>query len=75
MTEVTLEDLAKRLEALERKFAERDAPSKDWRRVAGMFEGSEFMKQVDEEVAAMGEAERQAAREGAPSDTRSTATT
>ena len=64
MTEVTLEDLAKRLEALERKFAERDAPSKDWRRVAGMFEGSEFMKQVDEEVAAMREAERQAAREG-----------
>ena len=64
MPELTLEALAKRIEALEQKLAERDAPKKDWRRVAGMFEGSEFMKQVDEEVAAMREAERQAAREG-----------
>lgn len=64
MTELTLESLAKRIDALERKLAERAAPENDWRRVVGMFEGSEFMKQVDEEVAAMREAERQAAREG-----------
>lgn len=64
MTELTLESLAKRVEALEKKLAEREEPKNDWRRSYGMFAGSEFMKQVDEEVAAMREAERQAAREG-----------
>lgn len=64
MTELTLESLAKRVEALEKKLAEREAPKKDWRQSVGMFDGSEFMKQVDAEVAAMREAERQAAREG-----------
>ena len=64
MVEPTLQDLAKRLEALEQKFAEREAPKNDWRSLVGMFEGSEFMKQVDEEVLATREAERQAAREG-----------
>lgn len=64
MTEVTLESLAKRIEALEQKFAEREKPRLDWRQSVGMFEGSEFMKMVDEEVATMCEAERQAARDG-----------
>jgi hypothetical protein len=64
MSEAALESLVKRVEALEQKFAEREAPAKDWRRSAGMFEGSDFMKQVDAEVAAMREAERRAAREG-----------
>jgi hypothetical protein len=64
MTELTLEALAKRIEELERKFAECKEPKKDWRRVAGMFEGSEFMKQVDAECEAVRDAERQAAREG-----------
>ena len=64
MSEATIESLVKRIEALEQKFTEREAPKKDWRLSVGMFEGSEFMKQVDEEVAAMREAERQSAREG-----------
>ena len=64
MTELTLEDVAKRIEALEKKFAEREAPKKDWRRSVGMFDGSEFMKQVDAEGEAIREADRKAAREG-----------
>ncbi|HXD87089.1 MAG TPA: hypothetical protein VN641_11380 [Urbifossiella sp.] len=64
MAELTLESLAKRLETLEQKFEERDAFRKDWQKSVGMFDGSEFMKLVDDEVAAMREAERQAAREG-----------
>jgi hypothetical protein len=64
MNELTLESLAKRIEAIEQKLAERETPKKDWRRSVGMFDGSEFMKQMDEEIAAMREAERQAAREG-----------
>ncbi|WP_439624956.1 hypothetical protein [Gemmata sp.] len=64
MSEATIESLEKRIEALEQKFAERDAPKKDWRRSVGMFDGSEVMKQIDDEVAAMREAERRAVREG-----------
>lgn len=71
MTELTLESLARRIEALEKKAAEQataqPAPSarkKDWRRVVGMFDGSEFMKQLDADVAAARESERKAAREG-----------
>ncbi len=65
MPELTLEALAKRLEAVEKELAElkRPAGEKDWRRVAGMFTGSEFMKQVDAEGQAIREAERKAARE------------
>ena len=68
MSEMSLEALAKRVEALEKKLAERDAaaasPKKDWRRVVGMFGDSEFMKQMDADVLAMREAEREAARRG-----------
>lgn len=66
MPEMTLEALAKRVEELERKLAElsNPAPVKDWRSVVGMFDDSEFMRQVDAEAAAIREASRQAAREG-----------
>lgn len=64
MSELTLESLAKRVEALEKSLAAK-APGhsqKDWRRVVGMFRDSEFMRAVDEECQRMREAEREAAR-------------
>lgn len=68
MTDPTLEEIAKRLEAVEKQLAAQAAtnapPKKDWRRSVGMFTGSEFMKDVDAEGAAIREAERKAAREG-----------
>ena len=67
MPTLTLENLASRLEAVEKQLAEQKtampiAPKKDWRRTVGMFEGSEFIKQLDDECSAMREAERTAAR-------------
>lgn len=66
MSDLTLEAVAKRLADLERKVAELSGKPilKDWRRTVGMFEGSEFMAQVDAEVLAAREAEREAARAG-----------
>jgi hypothetical protein len=64
MPELTLEALAKRIEVLEQKLAEREKPKKDWRSSVGMFDGSEFMKQVDAEGEAIREADRKATREG-----------
>jgi hypothetical protein len=66
MADLTLEVIAKRLADLERKVAELSGKptAKDWRRTVGMFEGSEFMAQVDAEVLAAREAEREAARAG-----------
>jgi hypothetical protein len=66
MPDLTLESLAKRVEALEKQAEQntKSARKKDWRRVVGMFDGSDFMKQLDDEVAAAREAERKAAREG-----------
>lgn len=66
MSELTLESLAKRVEALEKALAEKEPkrPAKDWRRVVGMFADSEFMRQVDEEGRKIREAEREAARRG-----------
>ncbi|MBY0513560.1 MAG: hypothetical protein K2P78_06570 [Gemmataceae bacterium] len=65
MPEVTLEDLAKRVEALEKKLAAQEAPKKDWRSVVGIFDDDpEFMQHVLAEVQAAREAERQAARGG-----------
>lgn len=62
MPELTLENLAARVEALE-KAAEQKVPrKKDWRRTVGMFAGSEFIKELDAECAAMREAERVAAQ-------------
>lgn len=67
MAELTLEALAKRIEAIERELAEQraqQAPKKDWRRVVGISEDNEFTRQMRAEIEAMREAERQAAREG-----------
>ena len=64
MNELTLESLAKRVEALENAVATKggDPIRKDWRKVIGMFRDSEFMREVDEECLRMREAEREAAR-------------
>jgi hypothetical protein len=64
MAELTLESLAKRIENLEKAFAA-NGPSrspKNWRKVIGMFQDSDFMRAVDEECLRMREAEREAAR-------------
>jgi hypothetical protein len=66
MAELTLESLARRVEALEAAVAvkELDRPLKDWRKVIGVFGDSEFMRDVDEECRRMREAEREAALRG-----------
>ena len=66
MNDLTLESLAKRVEALERVMATKgpDRSRKDWRKVVGMFRDSEFMRKVDEECLRIREAEREAARRG-----------
>jgi hypothetical protein len=66
MSELTLESLAKRVEALEAALATQrtDRAAKDWRKVVGMFHDSEFMRAVDDECQSMREAEREAARQG-----------
>ena len=65
MEELTLESLAKRVEALEIALGVKgkNRPRKDWRRVVGMFHDSEFMREVDEECLRQREAEREAARQ------------
>ncbi|MBX9626913.1 MAG: hypothetical protein K2X82_24140 [Gemmataceae bacterium] len=71
MTELTLEAVAERLAALERQVAALTASAdvipatRDWRSVVGMFDGSEFMRQVDAEIEAMRAAEQRALDEGA----------
>ena len=64
MAELTLESLARRVEALEIALRSQrpSGPPKDWRRVIGIFGDSEFMRAADEECARMREAEREAAR-------------
>jgi hypothetical protein len=66
MEQLTLESLAKRVEALEIALASSplSRSPKDWRRVVGMFHESDFMRAVDEECQRMREAEREAARNG-----------
>jgi hypothetical protein len=68
MSKLTLEALAKRVEALEVAVAARNqgATAKDWRKVVGMFRDSEFMRAVDEECLRMREAECEAARNEGP---------
>jgi hypothetical protein len=67
MTELTLEALAKRIEALEKKLAAQEAGTRDWRSVVGMFDGDpEFMQKVFAEIEANSEAERRAAMEENP---------
>jgi hypothetical protein len=62
MNELTLEALAKRVEALERALQVRSPRQKDWRRVVGMFRDSEISHQIDAEGRAIREAEREEAR-------------
>ena len=63
MNEITLESLAKRVEALEIAIATQACrPEKDWRKVVGWFHDSDFMREVDEECQRMRETERKAAR-------------
>ena len=70
MREITLESLARRIEALEKALAEQrsqNTPKKDWRSTVGMFDDDpEFMEQVIAEGAAWREAERKAACEERP---------
>jgi hypothetical protein len=64
MSELTLEALAKRIEALETALATQEParPPKDWRKVVGMFHDSDFMRAVDDECSRLREQERAAAR-------------
>jgi hypothetical protein len=63
MNDLSLESLAKRVEALEIAIAERQpARKKDWRKVVGVFRDSEFMRAVDDECQRMRDEERAAAR-------------
>jgi hypothetical protein len=67
MPDVTLEDLTKRVEELERKLAELakpQPPANDWRSVVGIFEDDEFARDMIAETLAIRERSRQAAREG-----------
>ena len=68
MAKLTLESLAKRVEALEIELARQAPvrPAKDWRRVIGMFRDSEFMREVDEECQRSRDAEREMARQSEP---------
>ena len=68
MNELTLESLAKRVEALEIALAGRGPtrPVKDWRKLIGMFHESDFMREVDAECQRMRDAEREAARRREP---------
>jgi hypothetical protein len=65
MSELTLESLARRVEALERALAVKPpvAGRDAWRSVVGMFAGSDFMRQVDEEGRKIRDAERAQARQ------------
>jgi hypothetical protein len=64
MGELTLESLARRVEALEAALTAKEpsSPMKDWRKVVGMFRDSDFMRAVDEECLRAREMEREAAR-------------
>ncbi len=65
MNNVTLESLARRVEALERALNLQSPQSgKDsWRCVVGMFAGNDFMRQVDEEGQKIRQAERTQAQQ------------
>jgi hypothetical protein len=70
MSELTLESLAKRVEALEVALAAKgpNGIPRNWRKVVGMFHDSDFMRAVDEECANMREKERAAARSEEPAE-------
>ena len=62
MPELTLESLAKRVEALEQQLKQ-PKREKDWRRVIGNSEDNEFTRTMWAEIEAAREAEREAARQ------------
>jgi hypothetical protein len=65
MKELTLESLAKRLDAVEQKLAEQvPASAKDWRRILGTSEDNEFTRAMWADMEATREADREAARRG-----------
>lgn len=68
MTEHTLESLAERVAALEKKLGlvTSDPSPRKWEQAYGMFSGSEFQKQVDEEGRRIREADREAAQQEQP---------
>lgn len=64
MSDVTLESLARRVEALEAALSvnRSNRPAKDWRRAVANASDNEFVRQVDEECRRIREAEREEAR-------------
>jgi hypothetical protein len=67
MPEITLEALASRLEAVEKKLATLTSvvpPVRDWRSVVGISDDNEFTRAMYAEMEARREAERVAARAG-----------
>jgi hypothetical protein len=70
MSDLTLESLARRVDALERalRLKPADGPVKDWRRAVGKCGDSEFMRRVDAEGQAQREAEREEARRAESSE-------
>ena len=67
MPELTLEALAARVAAVERRLDTLSGvvpPSRDWRSVVGLFDGSEFMPRVDAEIQSLRAAEDTEARNG-----------
>jgi hypothetical protein len=68
MPKLTLESLARRVEALERalKVKRADGPPKDWRRAVGTCSDAKFMRRVDAEGKALREAERAEAARAEP---------
>ncbi len=65
MSEPTLESLARRLEEVERRLNEKQPfvvpPAKDWRKVVGISEATDFSHLMQAEMDALRDAERQAA--------------
>jgi hypothetical protein len=65
VNELTLESLARRVEAIEELLQKGLPPAKpkNWRSAIGMLRGDDFSLQVDEEVRKIREADREAARQ------------
>ena len=68
MEELTLESLARRVEALERVIQTGTLQNQGWRSVIGMFSDNEFSRRVDAEGQAIREAEREEARRAIDED-------
>ena len=66
MNKLTLEALAKRIEAIELQLAAQRSPKKDWRRVVGISDDNEFTRAMLTEIEAQRDAQRKAAEEAIP---------